>query len=220
MKLIISLIICLNSIFVFGQNIELFGGPNKNIFHDNLENDGHYSSSYNSAFGYSAGIGINDIKIDWLSLRFTLCYDRYGGKIDVSDGGLGGGTTIKADIDKSLVSLGLFPINFTVLKKIDLNLGFEVSRLIGETFSGELSGWQTGKLGWSYDLNDKYDRISELTNYGIRARIAYNFTISESIVIVPQYSFYYGLGYEFNESLATTKSMRHYLSIGIEKKIF
>ena len=217
-KLFIGLIF-FSSLTAFSQDIELIGGINKNDFFDFQQNERHFSSSYNSDYGYAIRIGIENIKIDRLTLRFTLGFDKYGGELTASDGGLGGGYTTDAKIDKSIISLGVFPLNFKIIDRIDLNFGFEISGLISENFSGTSSGWLMGEPYWSYDLNDKYDRFSSNTYFGLRGRIAYDFNISDKLAISPQYSYYFGLSNEFDEFPEATKSMRHYFCIGLQRKI-
>ena len=212
-------LILFTSLSAFSQNIEINGGLNKNNFFDFQQNEGHFSSSYNSDYGYAIRIGIENIKVDWLTLRFTLGFDKYGGELTASDGGLGGGYTTDAKVDKSVISLGMFPLNLKIIDRIDLNFGFEFSGLISENFSGISSGWLMGEPDWSYDLNDKYERFSSKTYFGLRGRIAYDFNISDKLAISPQYSYYFGLSNEFDEFPEATKSMRHYFSIGIQRKI-
>jgi len=205
---------------LFAQKIELFGGANRNIFHDYYETTPHYSSKYNSDYGFSAGFGLDSIKIDWLVLRFTLQFDKYKGKFEVSESGLGGGYTTFAKVDKSVLSLGIFPINFRFLDRIDLNLGLQISRLVNESFSGTSSGWTMNQPNWSYNIQDKYNKYSSTTYFGFQGRISYDFKISKSIWISPQYLYYFGLSNEFVEFPKNTKSMRHYFCIGIKNKLF
>jgi hypothetical protein len=219
MKIILIGLFFLNGLTLFSQNLEIISGINKNTFFDFQQNEGHFSSSYTSDFGYAIWLGIEDIKAGWLKLRFTLGYDKYGGSLKASDGGLGGGYTTVAEIDKSVISLGVFPINFKIIDKINLNFGVEISGLINESFKGTSSGWILGEPDWSYDLNDKYDKYSAKTYFGLRSRIAYDFNISDNLAISPQYSYYFGLSKEFDEFPEATKSMRHYFCIGIKRKI-
>jgi len=219
MKKIFFVLILLSSLTAFSQDIELIGGLNKNDFFDFQQNEGHFSSSYNYAYGYAIKLGVENIKVDWLTLRFTLGYDKYGGELAARDGGLGGGYTTDAKIDKSVISLGVFPINFKIFDRIDLNFGFEFSGLVSENYSGTSSGWQMGVPNWSYDLNDKYDKFSSKTYFGLCGRIAYDFNISDKMAISPQYSYYFGLSNEFDEFPEATKSMRHYFCIGLQRKI-
>lgn len=210
-------------LFVFisahSQNIEVIGGLNKNIFFDLQQKEGHYSSSYNPDYGYAIRFGVEDIKVDWMTFRFTLGYDKYGGEFTVSDGGQGGGSTTEAVIDKSVISLSVFPLNFKIINRIDLNFGLEFSGLIRENFSGTRSGWILGEPDWSYGLKEKHERFSAKTYFGLSGRIAYDFNISDRLAISPQYSYYFGLSNEFDEFPEATKSMRHYFCVGIQRTL-
>lgn len=201
------------------QSIEIIGGLNKNSFFDLQQSTPHNSSFYNSDYGYTIRFGIEDVKVDWMTLRFTLSYDQYGGGLEVSDGGLGGGNTTTATVEKSVISLGIFPININWVKNLDLNFGFEMAALINEKFNGTNSGWSISAPNWGYDLNEKYDRFSAKAYFGLRGRLAYDFNLSEKWSISPQYSFYIGLTNEFIEFPQITKSMRHYFCVGLQRKL-
>jgi hypothetical protein len=56
---------------ICGQSIDLFGGYSINRLFD-FEKDGHIESEYLINPGCIIGIGIEDIMIDWLNMRFTL----------------------------------------------------------------------------------------------------------------------------------------------------
>ena len=218
MKTYFTILIMLIASNLFSQKIEIFGGLNKNIFHDYNKDEGHFNSTYNSDNGYAVGIGLDSIKIDWMTLRFTLQFEKYKGKLDVSDGGLGGGYNTIANIDKSMISLGVFPVNFRLFKRLKINFGFVISRLIDESYNGITSGWLLGQPSWNYNLKDKYSRYCSNTSFGFQGRIAYDFKLSNSIWISPQYLYYFGVTNEFVEFPEETKSMRHYFCIGLKKK--
>jgi hypothetical protein len=219
MKTFFTIVICFSCLTLFGQKIELFGGQNKNTFFNSAQTSGHFNSSYNSGSGFFAGIGVDSVKVDWMTMRFTLQLEKYGGKLEASDGGLGGGNSTHASIDKSIITLGLFPLNFRILKKIDLNLGLEISRLLDESFNGTIGGWMMGQPNWSENLQDKYSRFSSLSYFGIRGKISYDFLLTHSIIISPQFSYYYGLSGEFDEFPTETKSMRYSFGLGLKKEI-
>jgi hypothetical protein len=204
---------------LFGQKIELFGGQNRNIFFDSGQASGHFNSSYNSGLGFIAGIGVDSVKVDWMTMQFRLQFEKYSGELKASDGGLGGGNSTQALIDKSIITLGLFPLNFRILKSIDLNFGLEISRLLDEYFNGTTGGWMMGKPNWSENLQDKYSRFSSLTYFGIRSRISYDFLLTQSIFISPQFSYYHGLSREFDEFPQQTRSRRYSFGIGFKKEI-
>lgn len=218
MKNALFTILILCSLPVFSQSIAIIGGMNRNSFFDFKQDEFHYSSSYSSDLGYTIRIGLEDIKVNWLKLRFTLSYDKYGGKIAISDWALGGGDETIAKIDKSIISLGIFPLNFKIVDRININLGFEMAGLISEDIEGTKEFWEMGQV-WSKDLNDIYDRYSARTYFGLRGRIAYDIRITDNLAISPQYSYYFGLSHEFDDSPELTRSMRHYFSIGLQRKI-
>lgn len=218
-KLIFSILIGASCFSAIGQNIELYGGQNTNHFHDYGQNVGHFQSSYNPGYGYSFGLAVDSIKADWMTLRFTLKFDKYSGSLTASDGGLGGGYTTEAEIEKSLISFGVFPFNFQIIKRIDFNLGFEISKLISESYKGTSSGWVMGQPNWHYDLQERYSKYGSSISFGLSSRLAYNLQIGECITIYPQYSFYFGLSKEFIEFPESTKSVRHFIGIGIKKRV-
>ena len=217
MKYILIIIIFLNSLTLFSQSIAIIGGLNRNSFFDFNQDEWHYSSSYDSDFGYAIGIGLEDIKVKWLKLRFTLSYDKYGGEMAISDWALGGGDETNAEIDKSIISLGIFPVNFKIIDRININLGLEMAGLISEHIIGTQSYWEMGQLVWVKDLNDKDERFCAKAYFGLCGRIAYDIGISDNLTISPQYSYYFGVSNEF--VIKTTKSMRHYFCIGLQRKI-
>lgn len=221
MKKLVTILLCVSSLNLYSQNIELFGGVNNTIFHDNRDDGGHFQSTYKSDPTYSFGIAIDNIIMgimDSAIFRFTLQFDKYSGNIEARDGGQGGSYSIAANINKSLLSFGFFPISFRIFKKIDFNFGFQLSKLVSESFIGTSSSSGHGVYN-SYDLQEKHKKFSSSTYFGPIVRLAYDFHIYKSIIISPQYSFYYGMTNEFLEFPAETKSMRHFIGIGIKKNL-
>jgi hypothetical protein len=219
MKYILITIIILCSPPMFSQSIAIIGGLNQNSFFDIKRSEYHYSSSYSSDLGYTIRIGLEDIKVSRLKLRFTLSYDTYGGKIEINDWALGGGDETEAEISKSVISLGIFPVNFKIIDRININLGFEMAGLISEEITGTKEYWEMGQIVWIKDLNDIYERYSARTYFGLRGRIAYNIGISDNWAMLPQYSYYFGLSHEFDDPPELTRSMRHFFCIGLQRKI-
>jgi hypothetical protein len=201
-----------------GQSLELFGGVNLNNFHEKQSDDGHYQSSYASDLGFVAGIGY-DFKVDSFRMRMTLLYESYAGEVAASDGGNGGGYFIEADVKKSVIALGLYPLTLNITDRLSVNAGFEFSILTNEDFSGTYNRWTFGQPTITTDLEEEYDKFSSSLQYGIRLRIAYDIPLSSTLSLTPQYGLYYGLSNEFDEFPETTKSTRHYLMVGLKKII-
>jgi len=214
-KLLYLFLLILASYSLSAQRMEIIGGVNGTTFYDNAGDEGHFSSSYTSNTGYVIRLGVDDIKVGWWESRLTLSYDKYGGGLNASDGGLGGGYIMEAEVEKSLISLGLFPVNVKIINKIDLSMGMEFSALLDESFMGTYTNWNMGSPDQITDLQDKYDSYSAGFYVGLQGRIGYEIKLSDRLFVVPQYVFYFGLSKEFKEFPEQAKSMRHYLNIGL-----
>lgn len=218
MKKTLIALLFLNSLILFSQNIELIGGGSYNSFFEFHKDEGHYITSYQPEWGCMFKVAIDDIKFEEQGLRFTLGYVNYGGKINAYNGGLGGGSRTLADVNKSVLSLGIYPFNFKILKRIDFNLGVEVSGLLHETFSGIIYSWTMGE-STSIVLEERYEKYSTSFYIGLQARLAYDIKIVEGWAISPQYSYYLGLSKEFVKFPTAARSMRHYFCIGIQRAL-
>lgn len=220
MRIWIILLVCLGSLTVYSQSFEVFGGANRNMFYGTKDaNFDYFTADYHPGTGYTAGIGLDSIHINRFRMRFTLAFDQYNGRFN-AEGNPGKVIYERAtgEMNKSVVSLGFFPLNFTSMYKLDLNLGAEVSGLLNESVSGTRfydSEFMGGPV--TNDLADYYERYSSRVNYGLKGRLAYQLAFS-ALVLIPQYSFYYGLSGEFKEFPEATKAMRHYFCLGIKWK--
>lgn len=212
----LSLFLCvLFSCTLYAQNTEITAGYIQNNFFDFEKDEVYNSSNYSSKGGFGLELGIDEVMIDSIKVRFTLSYSKYSGKIRNYSGGKGSGTTIRANVHKSIVSLGFFPLNFKILDRIDLNFGVEGSMLLHERFSGSNSSWNIIGGGGTQDLGEA-ERFNARFYAGACGRLAYEIHWSEHIIISPQYSFHLGLTQEFEDYSTETKSMRHFFGLGVQ----
>lgn len=221
MKYFLTILICFYVLTLSGQNkIELYGGLLKNNFFSRGNDSPHDNAKYQSGQGFMAGVGIDSLRLDWMKLRLTLQLEKYNGDLWVYDGGQGGGDLIDASVNKSILSLGLFPINFHPVKRMDVNLGVEFSALIDESFNGTKSGWRFNEDGYNEDLHNHLSRFSCRGYFGVAGNVCYNFPLYESLMIAPQINYYYPLTSEFQKYIPDTKSMRLAFCIGIKKCLY
>lgn len=186
-----------------------------------------YSCSEYPSFSFSSElrpqlfIGFYDIKVDWLRIGMEFNFSYYDFDIEANyDGQVGKYTTI-AQIDKSLASLALFPINFSLLQKIKFNLGFEMSYLLHEKYTGTQSGYIVYDSGLEFftdNLEEKLSSFNSKSYFGLKAKIAYDIYINEKVNISPQYSYYLGLSDEFMHFPEYVKSRKHFFGVGIQRK--
>jgi len=197
------------------QTLEVNGGISKNVFYDTYEGSGHYNTDHSSEFGHEVRIEISEIPINQTPFGFTIGYSKYGGNLEASDGALGGGYRTVADVKKQVISWGVFPLNSKLFGLVHFSLGVEVSHLIVEEFSGIRTGWRINAQPIITDIRQEYESYSANVFLGLRGRLSYQINLSNNVSLAPQYQYYIGLTREFQEFPNRTKSMRHFLGIGI-----
>lgn len=203
------------------QGVEFYGGWNSNTFRG-IDQSGYGTGTfdYRTGNGFSFGVAIDSIRSQSLSWRFTAKYESYQGGLDVCPTTKWGCTYgVQAHVKKSVITLGVFPINLPVLKVLELNIGAEYSILIDEAFTGNISVNPPLQSPYESKLEDKYPNYSAAYTIGLSSRIAYNIPISANYMLTPQYLFHLGLSREFYEYPEFTKSYRHFLGIGFRRKL-
>ena len=121
---------------------------------------------------------IDNMETKKLPYRVTVKLDRYQGDVYIFNGGLGGGVTLDADVAKNIITIGLYPLNFSIKHFLDFNFGV-----------------------------------------GLNARVAYYIPMQKGWSLVPQYQIYAGFSNEFKDIESETRSIRHYLAIGLAKRL-
>jgi len=215
MKNIIVFIILFSNVFVFSQQVEIVGGINQNMFYDR-ESFTSLDADYTNETGYALKIAFENAKINKFKWRVEIGYEKYGGKINVFNAGRNGANRVEAEIDKSILSLTFYPLNATLWNRLDINLGVEISNLIGGNYIGTHTNYSSlSSMTVVTDLKKRYTSYNTKFNFGLRGRIAYNFNISEKLILAPQISYFYGHIAEFKEFPKHTRSIRPFFGIGI-----
>lgn len=204
------------SFSISAQNIEVTTGALYNKFFDSEQDYAWKTFSDQPAFGYSFNVGYEQ-KFEWLPLRFTLGYENYGGEIKASEYGHMYSKYADFEIRKSMLTLGIYFINFTFLDHLNLNIGAQVNRFLYESVEG--SGEMTAVFEFDEPTVKELKFKSKKSNYGLRGRIAYDIELNDRLAISPQYDFYYGLSNESGDYPSTVQAYRHYLSVGLQMKV-
>ena len=197
------------------QDIELSGGLLRNKFFDDERNNPGYWSVYDSGLGYSILLGVNHLQKNRFSWRLTIGIQKYSGGVEAGDGAMGGGYKILAEGEKTIASIGFYPLYFCFWEKLEISLGLEVATLLKENFSGTRSFWAINQPREEVDLNDEYERYNARVLLGLQGRLGYSVKLSELLYLQPQYSFILGLSPEFSAFPVYTRSLRHVLSLGV-----
>lgn len=202
---------------VFSQHLSFFGRFNNTIYHDYQSNSGHYRSSYMPGLGYSVGIQLDSIQSHWWNIPVSLQFERYGASLVAQDGGLSGGYDVEATVDKSVISLGIIPLNFSIKSKLKLSFGLNLSLLLDERVKGTYHYWRLGQPTINTTVKRHYARYSRTNYLGMMGGVTYDLLFTKSLVFSPQYRYYFGLSNEFQGFPYATKAMRH--EIGVVLKL-
>lgn len=156
-----------------------------------------------------------------MSWRLALGYQKYSNDFTASDGGNGGGFSVQAKIEKSVVSFTVYPLNFAFWDRLNINLGVALSATVYNTYDGVRKHYTLfdPSSDTTDDLHDLYETYNSFGHFGLSGRLAYDFKLSSKVTLSPQYSYYYGLTSEFQQFPKKARTMRHYYCIGIGWKI-
>lgn len=218
-RIFLYLLLCFFTSKSSGQNFEISGGVNRNKFGDFHREVGHFISDYTPDYGYSFGMSISNFKIDTLPMRLSLRIDNYKGKFYTTSGGRGGAQKTEAEIEKTTIGLGFYPVNFAILKKIELGIGGELSFKINDKTTGYKSSWSMGAPGTYMTIENDSVKINKNFFWGFSGRISYDLKINETWFVSPQYKYHLGWSDEFKNTEAKIKSLRHNFEIGIIRRI-
>ena len=219
MKYIYIFFILSSSLSIGAQQIEFFGGPNHNRFFDLQSANSIFHTDYEAGGNISFGLALNQITIDKTKINARLSFENFHGKLNLHYGNDLKSMT-NANVEKSIISLALYPLNKTLFERLNLSLGLVLSRLFGEKYSGqEILETFNPNAPMIDEIDEKYSRYSTKFYLGYRALISYDIPINDTYFITPQYVFHFGQTLEFINFPITTKSIRQFVGIGIKKNL-
>jgi hypothetical protein len=220
MKKLTILFLCfLYSFYLHGQKIGVFSGINTMGFYPGVLDEG---ATFSRRIGMDIGICIEDLTAD--NFRIALKLDNYKGCYQESFSTQGGGYSALLNINKLVLTLQAFPLNFKLFTNLRMNIGGECSCLVLDATTGNRSLWQIGTSPYQHGTSssqhfdegtwDGNKRISA----GIITRFAYEVALSEEWFFTPQFLFYMGMTDEFKKTIPA-RTVRSYLEIGLVKKL-
>jgi hypothetical protein len=217
-KLILQTILLFSFYNLNAQTVEFSGGLNKNSYFDFVKNNGHSISSYTPGNGYSLGLSISDFRIDTVRMRITIMLDNYNGKIYTTNGSLAGGSETKAEVTKTTLGMGLYPVNLSAKKSFHFSFGGELHYKLMHQTTGYKLGWHVTDPNKYMTIDNDSVSINKNLFFGLSARIHYDLNIYKNWFFSPQYKFYFGISDEFKNTEQAIKSMRHNFLIGFVNK--
>lgn len=218
MKLLPYILLLFSFTICQSQHVEFISGVSLNSFYNKVESP-RQNSSYVNQHGPFLAVAFEGKKTSITNWRITIGFENYGGSISAYDGGNGGGTRVEADINRSSLLVGLYPLNLRLWNKIRINLGMELAKVVYDGFEGTsktsvvFSGTNT-----ITDLHDLHTTFNQ-DSFGVGVGMNYDIQLSNQLFIVPHYTFYQGITGEFKNTPTEPKSRRHRVCIAIRKKL-
>jgi hypothetical protein len=219
MKRIISVsimaVFLLSCISAFPQRFGLSGGLNLSHYVDFSEDNPHEQSEYEIGLGYSFNIFVDNL-FDRASkippFKFSAGFSNYKGEAEYYSGGLGGGKRETASINKNLVNLSVYPLNFSP-GSFYLSGGMYFEWLVNDQSTGTGNGWSmSNPVSVSYEL-EQVDNTDFQFGFAVSAQ--YEFALSPMLGIFPCYMASFSLANDINDA----KAWRHYFSVGLVKQL-
>lgn len=205
---------------MFGQEIGLHAGINYNTFFDFEKSEGHFRSSFESEFGYITGLSINELSYELLSIDLSISYEKYQGKISVSNGGQGGGNNTSAIIELERINIGINPFHIRLNKnKLKLNIGFEYSYRIKHNLQGTKYYWNILPTHEYTDLNNETVGFLSNSRFALDVSLQYKIEISQNIFLIPRYEISYAFTFDVLGAQVPISNFIQRFTIGISKHL-
>jgi hypothetical protein len=149
-------------------------------------------------------------------MRLTLNYDNYGSLFFQKGISPGGSTYFNGHISKSIISIGIAPINFKIKNKIRISFGVLFSKLLIDKSTGT---FYHSTMGTTSDINSvNMSKLNKPYYWGMTGNIAYDYKITNFFTVAPQLTIYNGFSDEFSNP-KNIKSFRFILGIAFRKDL-
>jgi len=114
-------------------------------------------------------------------------------------------------LEKDMMAITVYPINFNFWKNFEVNLGFEYSILLQEDISG--IRYKTSDLSQVVDVTSEVADMNRNGLPGLRLNLSYAVYLGKHISLNPEYSAYFGLRPEFDKVQDEVKSFKNYFGL-------
>ena len=153
-------------------------------------------------------LSLDDFYSDTTPVKVSLRFTNYSGSYYYVDASPGGGNAVTYQFNDYLLGLGIYPLNFSIVRFIELNFGFQVDYIFYSRSEGVISFWSlSNPSGGKKSVDDQTGKIF----VGLTGNLSLNFKLTEKVYIFPQYNYYM--------DFRNPRSKRHQLEVGIGKII-
>lgn len=216
LKYLFQIALCLAFSDSMAQQWHFSGGMQLNSFYAFHASDGPTPDQFQSGWGYAFEVGVDNLVFgDFFPLMFTLSLEEYGGNIEVKGGGLGSGYTDRVKTSKTTLNLGLYPVNFSIKKRLKVALGVDLAALLGSSSTTNNSSWH-GNSPTNFEAINDQDLHYPLY-LGLNARVHWPIEIAEGWFLAPTYRFRWGVSREFTGLHDDLGTKRHYFQVTLSR---
>jgi|GEM_PF-2923396 len=216
---VITILFCLLPFFLFSQELEFTTSFGQNTFYKLKVPPNFESYSYASGNAIAANIRLKLISENFPTGEFLVfcSIEHYIGGFDHSINATGSGDRTIGTTDKTTLSIGLYPLNYKILKRLDIHIGIQMSFLLNEKNRGSYSVWTLNNLSGS-NFSLEGEELNIRTIPALNIKLSYPIKINDTISILPEYMGILGLVSELQQ-IGYPRSMRNYLGVGLTVKL-
>jgi hypothetical protein len=191
---------------LFGQQLEVFGGPTS-IKYYQPQHGGRTTFRQNPTVSFH--VAINDVMVMEMPFSIQVSWTTGACLQNNASGSQAGNSSSETQTIWSDLGLGLYPLNLTIARHLHIDLGGEIAFLIFEE-SHTTGSWWTMQDPLTTHYYQKKSTEKEAVYFGAIGRISLPLTIKPNFSMAPQYLCFLGLSSEF---MPKTKTFRQTLSV-------
>lgn len=218
--LTITILCCLTSVLLFSQTLEITTSFGQNTFYKIKEPPNFESYTYSSGNAFSANLRLKLTSENFPTgeLLVFCAVEQYQGGFNYQLIGNGISSSVIGHTEKTMLSLGLYPLNFKILKRVDAHVGVQMALLLNENNKGQRIDRNSFTTPTVFYSSLKNENINVRNGPALNIKLSYPVKINENLSILPEYMGVIGLISELKR-LGFPRSMRNYLGVGLSVKL-
>ncbi len=212
--LLVGLLI--GSVPLQAQRIECFAGAN--LHHLRLVKPYSTGSDVESKVGYTFGVGISNLRVALIPIRATLHIETTQSSFYHRTGGMGGGYSMEATHDRTLITTGFYPINFRVANNLRIHIGVEGSYLLSQKSSVKEHQFAISNPSGSTTEYNRVD-VGRDSQFGFALEASWHAMIKEHWFLAPWCRFVYNTTDPFINTVYETRMMKTHGGVSLIRRL-
>ncbi len=213
---LINTLLILFNVSAYSQTIGVYGGLHKSGLSDFRKRALDGAASYSDRGKWEVRAGINASKKFGKSfgVKAAIGIEKFGTDLIITSAPHPETYTTDIQVEKTSVTIALYPVCLHFLRHVEFDMGFEYSFLMKEYNSGVY--YITSNLDNASIIDDRLVNMNNKSIPGIRANLSYEISLGSKLSFSPEYSLYLGLKPEFTKEKTDLKAIKNYLGLKIK----